>query len=74
MAVQRFARLDPKYNCDNTGCSVSLDGFYDEGWMLMRTEKIPVSITNGTFSEVMNDLYLIEATTPHFDIQFEVPQ
>jgi len=74
MAVQRFARLNPEYDCDNTGCSVSLDGFYDEGWMLMRTEKTPVSISAGAFSEVMNDLYLIEATVPNFDIQFEVQQ
>lgn len=41
MAVQRYARLTPDYDCNNNECRISLDGFYDEGWLLMHTEKNP---------------------------------
>ena len=71
MAVQRFVRLDPDYTCDSSGCQVTLNGFYDEGWFLMRTEKTPSSITNGNITEVVNDLYLIEATADNIQIGFE---
>ncbi|MCD6356337.1 MAG: DUF2194 domain-containing protein [Anaerolineaceae bacterium] len=71
MAVQRFVRLDPDYTCDSLGCQVTLNGFYDEGWFLMRTEKTPSSITNGNITEVVKDLYLIEATADNIQIGFE---
>lgn len=71
MAVQRFDRLSPDYDCGDTQCSVTLDGFYDEGWLLMRTEKTPAEITNGKFTQVGPNLYLIEANAPKMQIGFE---
>ncbi|MDO9545177.1 MAG: DUF2194 domain-containing protein [Pelolinea sp.] len=71
MAVQRFVRLSPDYECSNTQCNVTLSGFYDEGWLLMRTEKIPSEITNGAFTQVAPNLYLIEANAPDMLIGFE---
>ncbi len=71
MAVQRFVRLTPEYDCDNRECRITLDGFYDEGWLLMRTEKKPVTITNGEFTQVSKNLYLIETSTADMLIGFE---
>jgi hypothetical protein len=71
MAVQRFVRLTPRFICDDRECRITLDGFYDEGWLLMRTEKTPATITNGQISRVSQDLYLIEASTEHILVGFE---
>jgi len=71
MAVQRFARLTPKFNCNDKECRITLDGFYDEGWLLMQTDKTPAAITNGDFTQVSPDLYLIEASAADILIGFE---
>ncbi|MCD6577401.1 MAG: DUF2194 domain-containing protein [Anaerolineaceae bacterium] len=71
MAVQRYVRLTPKYDCDNRECRITLDGFYDEGWLLMRTENVPITITNGEFTQVSPNLYLIKASAANILIGFE---
>ena len=71
MAVQRYARLNPELNCSDKECRITLDGFYDEGWLLMRTDKTPATITNGEFTQVSPDLYLIEASAANILIGFE---
>jgi len=71
MAVQRFVRLTPRFICDDRECRITLDGFYDEGWLLMRTEKTPATITNGHISMVSQDLYLIEVSAEHILVGFE---
>jgi len=71
MALQRFVRLTPRFICDDSECRITLDGFYDEGWLLMRTEKTPATITNGQISNVSQDLYLIEASAAHILVGFE---
>ena len=71
MAVQRFVRLTPKYDCDDRECRIILDGFYDEGWLLMRTEKTPITITNGEFIQVSENIYLIKTSAAHILIGFE---
>jgi len=71
MAVQRFARLNPELDCSDKECRITLDGFYDEGWLLMHTDKTPVMITNGEFTQVSPDLYLIEASAANILIGFE---
>ena len=71
MAVQRFARLTPEFNCSDKECRITLDGFYDEGWLLMHTDKTPATITNGEFTQVSADLYLIEASAADILIGFE---
>jgi hypothetical protein len=71
MAVQRYARLVPEYNCLEAHCDLTLHGFYDEGWLLMQTEKTPTEITNGAFTNVGPNLYLIEANEPEMRIGFK---
>ena len=71
MAVQRFARLTPEYTCSKTTCDLHLNGFYDEGWLLMHTNKTPTDITKGSITPVGENLYLIEAKTADLQIGFE---
>jgi len=71
MAVQRYARVYPEFDCDRRACNVELEGFYDEAWLMMRTEKEPVVISSGSFIEVTDHLYLIEADTDQFVIEFK---
>ena len=71
MAVQRFDRLSPEIDCDDSECRIILDGFYDEAWLLMRTKQSPAAITNGDFTQVSPDLYLIEASAANVLIGFE---
>jgi len=72
MAVQRYARLYPSYKCDQTSCDVQLEGFYDDAWLMMRTDRTPLSISSGNFVEVTDHLYLIEADSDKFQIEFKV--
>ncbi len=72
MAVQRYARLYPSYKCDQTSCDVQLEGFYDDAWLMMRTDRTPLSISSGNFVKVTDHLYLIEADNDKFQIGFEV--
>lgn len=71
MAVQRYTRVKPFFDCDENTCDVVLDGFYDEAWLMMRTEKTPVSISSGSIVKVIDDLFLIEADVDNFQIHFE---
>jgi len=71
MAVQRFARLTPKTDCDEMECRITLDGFHDEGWLLMHTNKVPSTIINGKISQVSPTLYLIEAAEKNILVGFE---
>jgi hypothetical protein len=70
MAVQRFSRLTPQYDCREAHCDLTLNGFYDEGWLLMQTEKTPIEITNGDFTKIGPNLYLIEANEAEMRIGF----
>ena len=71
MAVQRFNRLLPEYECGAGECHVTLNGFYDEAWLMMRSKKTPSSITSGEITRVSENLYLIEAIAPNLLIGFE---
>jgi len=71
MAVQRFSRLDPVYACDADSCQITLNGFYDEAWLLMRTDRDPESVINGDFSRISSDLYLIEANQDTLSVLFK---
>ena len=73
MAVQRYARLDPAFECDESGCQVELDGFYDQAWLLLRSSnRTPARMSGGEFSKVGNGVYLLEATNDQVYVEFEV--
>lgn len=71
MAVQRFVRVSPQYECDQKECRLTLDGFVDDAWFLMRTEHTPATIVNGAISPVTEGLYLVEAKARNILIGFE---
>jgi len=71
MAVQRYARLKPTYDCNEMSCAISLDGFYDEAWLMMRTDFQPSSVFGGNITDVSDGLYLIEAEKAIITVRFE---
>jgi len=71
MALQRFDRLDLSGVLDNASYTISLENFYDEAWLLMRTSFDPETIEGGSFTELTEGLYLIEARQPEVAIRFE---
>jgi len=71
MAVQRYARVMPSYECSLEGCQVDLENFYDEAWFLMHTGRTPIRVINGDFSRVGEDRFLIEALSNRIFIEFE---
>ncbi len=71
MAVQRYVRLKPSYVCSKGACVIKLDGFYDEAWLIMRTDKIPDSIFGGEFTAISDGAFLIEAIDPIVTVRFK---
>ena len=71
MAVQRYVRLEPSYDCGEEACVIKLNEFYDEAWLIMRTDKIPDSIIGGEFTAISDGAFLIEATDPIVTVRFE---
>ena len=51
--------------------SFELTNYYDDVWLMMRTQENPVSITTGTIQQVGDDLFLIHAEEAIFTIVFE---
>jgi len=71
MAVQRFNRLRPASSCNENGCEIALEGFYDEAWLMVRSKKEPVDISGGAISEVASGWYLLKASEPLIKIRFK---
>ena len=70
MAVQRYARVIPNYECDAKECRLSLEGFYDSAWFLLRTQMRPQNVVNGSISRIADDIYLLEAKAENVIIGF----
>jgi hypothetical protein len=71
IAVQRFARLALKTSQRDNVLEIDLGNFYDEAWLMVRTEQRPASIQGGTITPVTSNLYLIQAVKPKVSISFE---
>lgn len=71
IAVQRYARLAVKTEEVNGEYQIDLGNFYDEAWLMLRTEKKPSSIEGGKITQVTSSLYLIEALSPRIVILFD---
>jgi hypothetical protein len=70
MAVQRFARLALHAEENGNTHKIKLDNFYDEAWLILRTNETPISMDGGTISQVSSDKYLIMALEPEIIIEF----
>lgn len=71
MAVQRFARIIPSYSCKDNECRLTLKNFYDSACFLMRTERQPSIVINGSVIKVADNLYLVEAAAANLVIGFK---
>lgn len=71
MAVQRFYRLELDTYIENDIYQITLENFYDEAWLLMRSLKTPRTIEGGSFSEVSENLFLVQAQQPKVSISFK---
>lgn len=71
IAIQRFARLALKTSQHDNVLEIDLGNFYDEAWLMVRTQQRPDSIEGGTITPVTSNLYLIQAVKPKVSISFE---
>ena len=74
-AVQRYDLLDAEVNMAESGISIDLKGFVDEGWLLLRInereEELDIDgIRGGEMTPVSGDLYLLKAMEDHVEIPF----
>lgn len=70
-AVQRFSRLGVERESGQGEYRISLENFYDEGWLLLRSKHPIEGIEGGSVQSVGTDIYLINATSPEIVIYFE---
>jgi len=70
MAVQRYDRLTVNSKMLSGAYMITLDDFYDEAWLMFRTNKTPLSIEGGVLSQVSSDKYLIKALETEIKIEF----
>lgn len=71
MAVQRFYRLEVDAGFKGEIYSISLDNFYDEAWLMMRSSLTPETIDGGEITKIAENLYLLKANQPEIQIKFE---
>ena len=69
MAVQRFDRLSLNSSLTAGSYRIALDNFYDEAWLMLRTDGKPLSVDGGTISQVSSNFYLIKATAPEITVE-----
>lgn len=70
MAVQRFDRLTVNSKMVGNTYVITLNNFYDEAWLILRTDRTPSSVDGGTISQVSADKYLVKALKPEITIEF----
>lgn len=69
-AIQRFAGVTAQCSSDADAWTLSLDGFEDEAWLLLRAnDGVPGSVEGGTVENVAGDLYLVHATSSEVRIE-----
>ena len=70
-AVQRYDRLSVRRDMDNAGMTLTLENFYDEAWLALRSRVAPVSITGGELFKIMDGFYWIRADEAVIYVQWE---
>jgi len=70
-AVQRYYRLKVNDELIGLNYSIHLDNFYDEAWLLLRSEYQPKKVDGGELQKVATNLYLLKALQDQIEIVFE---
>ena len=70
-AVERYDLLEVNREFKDTDIGLNLNGFHDEAWFLLRinTEENIEMVTNGNYTKVADDLYLVECSGNKVDIK-----
>ena len=70
-AVERYDLIKVNREHSASGIRLSFDSFYDEAWILVRlnNRKSIDSITNGSYTKVAENLYLVKCTGDNVDIK-----
>lgn len=62
--VQRFANATPAVTSEGDTLRISLDGFHDKCWLMLRTDGwTPTSAEGGNLTQVADGLWLLECTS-----------
>ncbi len=67
-ASQRFERLEVNAKLVGQRYVISLGGFYDQAFLMLRSSRPPLHIDGGKITPVTSSLYLIEADRPEISI------
>lgn len=71
-AVQRYHYLDVKRTKENNELQLSLDGFADEAWLMLRiNDGEPGMVTGGELSKLLDGLYLLKAESSEVSIELK---
>jgi hypothetical protein len=71
-AVQRFDNLDVEFTYTDKTIDITLGGFYDEAFLLVRTnDKVPGEVSGGELTNIGGSLYLLCATSPTVSIDLQ---
>ncbi len=68
-AAQRYERLKVNAKLVDQRYIISLGGFYDQAFLMLRTSRPPLHIDGGKITPVTSSLYLIEADQPNIIIE-----
>ena len=70
-AVQRYDRMRCRRFEENGALCMEIDGFFDEAWLALRTQKTPARVTGGTLYRVADGLYWLRATNALVTVEWE---
>ncbi|MCL2127157.1 MAG: DUF2194 domain-containing protein [Treponema sp.] len=74
-AVQRFDCLTVHTDLFRDSIEITLDGFYDEAWLLVRiNDGAPSQVSGGVLTELSSSLYLLKAEKSRVTIDLEQPE
>ncbi len=68
-ASQRYARLKVNAKLVGPRYVISLGGFYDQAFLMLRSSRPPLHIVGGKITRVTSSLYLIQADRPEISIE-----
>lgn len=69
-AVQVYDMIEVKRAETEDSLQISLEGFSDEAWLMVRiNEGMPGNVTGGSLEKLQEDLYLLKAVSPEIVIE-----
>lgn len=70
-SVQRYCLLSVEQECTETGLDIHVNGLVDSGYLMLRSRKVPLSISSGQLSKIDEGCYIIRVDYPDIHIEWE---